>query len=121
MLTPPLTWVARVRRRSGAGDVEVLCTELSRGGLFMCCADPFPRLFNRLEFTLLLAGELVECAGEVVRHVDAAQAQTWGMLSTGVGVQFINPSARLCELIRRVQPHRLTTPASTLMRAEVVL
>jgi len=120
-LTPPLTWVARVRRRSGAGDVEVLCTELSRGGLFMCCADPFPRLFNRLEFTLLLAGELVECAGEVVRHVDAAQARTWGMPSTGVGVQFVNPSARLCDLIRRVQPRRLATPATTLPRAEVVL
>jgi serine/threonine protein kinase len=105
----PRTWVAHVHRRNGAGDVEVQCTELSRGGLFMCCAEPFPRLFTRLEFTLLLAGEEVECAGEVVRHVDSVQARAWGM-PQGVGVQFINPSARLRELIHRVQPHRPGTP-----------
>jgi serine/threonine-protein kinase len=109
-VTPPLTWVAKVRRRAGSGDVEVRCTELSKGGLFMCCAEPFPRLFNRLEFTLLLAGEEVPCAGEVVRHVDSTQARAWGM-SPGVGVQFINPSPRLRELIHRVQPHRPATPA----------
>ncbi len=109
-VTPPLTWVAKVRRRAGSGDVEVRCTELSKGGLFMCCAEPFPRLFNRLDFTLLLAGEEVPCAGEVVRHVDSTQARAWGM-SPGVGVQFINPSPRLRELIHRVQPHRPATPA----------
>jgi hypothetical protein len=32
-------------------------------------------------------------------------------MSPGVGVQFINPSARLRELIHRVQPHRPGTPA----------
>ncbi|WP_163997771.1 protein kinase domain-containing protein [Pyxidicoccus caerfyrddinensis] len=109
-VTPPLTWLARVRRRSGTDAVEVRCTELNKGGLFLCCAEPFPRLFHRLEFTLLLAGEEVECAGEVVRHVDSAQARAWGM-SPGVGVQFLNPSARLRELIHRVQPHRPGTPA----------
>ncbi|MCY1017375.1 protein kinase domain-containing protein [Pyxidicoccus sp. MSG2] len=109
-VTPPLTWLARVRRRSGTDVVEVRCTELSKGGLFLCCAEPFPRLFHRLEFTLLLAGEEVECTGEVVRHVDSAQARAWSM-SPGVGVQFINPSARLRELIHRVQPHRPGTPA----------
>ncbi|WP_164017788.1 protein kinase domain-containing protein [Pyxidicoccus trucidator] len=109
-LTPPLTWLAKVRRRTGSGEVEVRCTELSKGGLFMCCAEPFPRLFTRLEFTLLLAGEVVPCSGEVVRHVDSAQARAWGM-SPGVGVQFLNPSARLRELIHRVQPHRPGTPA----------
>ncbi|NMO16032.1 serine/threonine protein kinase [Pyxidicoccus fallax] len=109
-VTPPLTWTARVRRRAGTSDVEVRCTELSKGGLFMCCAEPFPRLFTRLEFTLLLAGEEVECVGEVVRHVDSVQARAWSM-SPGVGVQFINPSARLRDLIHRVQPHRRGTPA----------
>ncbi|MCP3136238.1 protein kinase domain-containing protein [Pyxidicoccus xibeiensis] len=109
-VTPPLTWVAVVRRRSGADTVEVRCTELSKGGLFMCCAEPFPRLFTRLEFSLLLAGEEIACAGEVVRHVDSAQARAWSM-SPGVGVQFINPTARLRELIHRVQPSRVATPA----------
>jgi serine/threonine-protein kinase len=119
-VTPPLTWVARVRRRAGSEDVEVRCTELSKGGLFMCCAEPFPRLFNRLEFTLLLAGEEVECAGEVVRHVDSAQARAWGM-SPGVGVQFINPSPLLRDLIHRVQPHRPSTPAPPVPPSEAHL
>jgi serine/threonine-protein kinase len=107
--TPPPSWVARVHRRNGAGEVEVRCTELTRGGLFMCCSEPFPRLFTQLEFTLLLGGEVVECVGEVVRHVDTAQARAWGM-SPGVGLQFINPSARLRDLLQRVQPMRPATP-----------
>jgi serine/threonine-protein kinase len=118
-VTPPLTWVARVRRR-GASAVEVRCTELSKGGLFMCCAEPFPRLFTRLEFTLLLAGQEVECMAEVVRHVDSTQARAWSM-PPGVGVQFINPSPLLRELIHRVQPHRRGTPAPPLPPSEAHL
>ncbi|MBN1206735.1 MAG: protein kinase [Myxococcaceae bacterium] len=106
----PQHWRARVHRRDGVGEVEVKCTELSRGGLFMCCADPFPQLFTRLEFTLLLEGVPVECVGEVVRHVDSAQARTWGM-SPGVGLQFINPSAQLREYVRRLRPSR-SVPAA---------
>jgi eukaryotic-like serine/threonine-protein kinase len=111
----PRGWVARVHRRNGGGEVEVQCTELSRGGLFMCCAEPFPRLFKRLEFALLLEAEPVECIGEVVRHVDSAQAQTWGM-SPGVGLQFINPSQELRDYLRRLQPSRQgQSPAPVLM------
>ncbi len=101
----PQSWVAKVRRRNGAGVVEVQCTELSRGGLFMCCSEPFPQLFNRLEFSLVLEGLAVECVAEVVRHVDSAQARTWGM-SPGVGLQFINPSPQLREYLRRLRPSR---------------
>ncbi|HEX5750836.1 MAG TPA: serine/threonine-protein kinase [Archangium sp.] len=104
--TPPPTWTARVRRARDAGSVVVHCSELSRGGLFMCCAEPFPHIFTRLEFTLLIGGEEVECVGEVVRHVDSAQARAWRM-SPGVGLQFINPSPRLRELLTRLHPpHR---------------
>jgi serine/threonine-protein kinase len=110
---PPQSWVARVRRRNGAGAVEVQCTELSRGGLFMCCSEPFPQLFSRLEFTLMLGGVPVECMAEVVRHVDSAQARTWGM-SPGVGLQFINPSSQLREYLRRLRPsHEMPTVAVT--------
>ncbi|RJS23911.1 serine/threonine protein kinase [Corallococcus sp. H22C18031201] len=105
LLTPPLTWSARVSRPTGPGAVDVACTALSKGGLFMCCAEPFPLLFTRLEFTLLLEGEEVPCAGEVVRHVDARQARAWGM-SSGVGVQFINPSEHLRTLIHRARTPR---------------
>jgi serine/threonine-protein kinase len=99
-----------VRRRNGAGEVEVQCTELNRGGLFMCCSEPFPQLFTQLAFTLHIDGAPVECVGEVVRHVDSAQARTWSM-SPGVGLQFINPSPQLRELLRRLSPSR-TLPAA---------
>jgi serine/threonine-protein kinase len=92
--------------------VAVQCTELSRGGLFMCCSEPFPQLFGRLEFTLMLDGVPVECVAEVVRQVDSAQARTWGM-SPGVGLQFINPSAQLREYLRRLCPSRVMPAAPT--------
>lgn len=106
--TPPPTWAARVRHDTGS--VVVHCSEISRGGVFMCCAEPFPELFTRLEFTLQIGGEEVECVGEVVRHVDSAQARTWRM-SPGVGIQFINPSTRLRELLMRVRPPRRPSAA----------
>ncbi|WP_240486720.1 serine/threonine-protein kinase [Hyalangium minutum] len=110
----PQSWTAVVRRRSGTGAVEVQCTELSRGGLFMCCSEPFPQLFGRLAFTLRLDGVPVECEAEVVRHVDSAQARTWGM-SPGVGLQFINPSAQLREYLRRLCPSRVMPAAPVAM------
>jgi serine/threonine-protein kinase len=103
--TPPPTWTARMRRGGNAGSVVVHCNELSRGGLFMCCAEPFPAIFTRLEFTLMIGGEELECVGEVVRHVDSAQARAWRM-SPGVGLQFINASPRLRELLMRLNPPR---------------
>ncbi|HEX8706256.1 MAG TPA: serine/threonine-protein kinase [Myxococcaceae bacterium] len=102
---PARGWVALVHRRNSVDEVEVQCTELSRGGLFMCCADPFPRLFTRLTFTLVLDGEPVECVGEVVRHVDPEQARTWGM-PQGIGLQFVNPSPRLRAYLHRMGPNR---------------
>ncbi len=109
--TPLPTWTARVRRGGGSGSVVVVhCSELSRGGLFMCCAEPFPPLFTRLEFTLQLGGEEVECVAEVVRHVDPAQARAWRM-TPGVGLQFIHPSARLRDLLLRLRPVRRPSAA----------
>ena len=60
----------------------------------------------------MLDGEPVECVGEVVRHVDSAQARTWGM-PPGVGLQFINPSPELREYLRQLRPSRAVpaTPA----------
>ena len=111
--TPLPTWTARVRRDQGSGSVVVHCSELSRGGLFMCCAEPFPPLFTRLEFTLLLGGEEVECVAEVVRHVDSVQARAWRM-SPGVGLQFLNPSPTLREhLLRLMPPRRPSAPSQS--------
>jgi serine/threonine-protein kinase len=69
----------------------------------MCCSEPFPQLFTRLAFTLLLDGVPVECEGEVVHHVDTPKARLWSM-SPGVGLQFINPSPQLREHLRRLRP-----------------
>lgn len=117
----PQTWEARVRRRNGAGEVVVQCTELSRGGVFMCCSEPFPQLFTQLAFTLMLDGEAVECVGEVVRHVESAQARTWGM-PPGVALQFINPSVQLREHLRKLRPARAipATPAPVVARDCVI-
>ena len=115
--TPLPTWTARVRSDKGTGSVVVHCSELSRGGLFMCCAEPFPQLFTRLEFTLLLGGEELECVAEVVRHVDSAQARAWRM-SPGVGVQFVNPSPKLREQLARLLPPRGASGAPQSMSAK---
>ncbi|WP_233261833.1 serine/threonine-protein kinase [Vitiosangium sp. GDMCC 1.1324] len=118
--TPAPTWTARVRRGNGTSPVVVHCNELSRGGVFMCCAEPFPPLFTRLEFTLLIGGEEVECVGEVVRHVDSTLARTWRM-SPGVGIQFTNPSPRLRELLLRLRPLRRPSAVQQSTAAEEAL
>jgi serine/threonine-protein kinase len=116
----PRLWEARVRRRNGAGEVAVQCTELSRGGVFMCCAEPFPQLFTQLVFTLVLDGKPVECVGEVVRHVDSAQARTWSM-PPGVGLQFINPSPQLRDYLRQLRPARAVPSTPVPVSLECVL
>jgi serine/threonine-protein kinase len=96
-------WRVRVHRLDGEGEVEIQGMALSRGGLFLCCAEPLPELRSLLTFTLCLDGQEVECVGEVVRQVDSAQARAWGM-SSGVGLQFVNPSPRLRELLQHPRP-----------------
>ncbi|WP_338871443.1 PilZ domain-containing protein [Myxococcus stipitatus] len=82
--------------------------EIDRGGLFLSCEEPFPPLFTRLELTLRLAGEDFTCTGEVVRHVDAAHARTWGS-SAGIGVQLLPAPPRLRELLSRARASHLTS------------
>jgi len=103
--TPPPTWVARVRHGAGEEPMVVHCSGLNPGGLFMSCAEPLPSLATRLDFTLQMGGEAVECVGEVVRHMDPAQARAQS-LPTGVVLRFLHPSARLRELLLRLHPPR---------------
>jgi serine/threonine-protein kinase len=111
--TPPPTWTARVHLGDGDNPVVVHCSELHYGGLFMCCAEPLPPLATRLEFTLQMGGEEVECVGEVARHVDPLQARSRRQ-PTGVGLRFLHPSARLRELLTRLSPSR-PAPAPELL------
>ncbi|MET0400758.1 MAG: serine/threonine-protein kinase [Cystobacter sp.] len=112
--TPPPTWTARVHL-GGTHQVVVHCRDLHRGGLFMCCADPLPSLDMRLDFTLQMGGEEVECVGEVVRHVDTFQARSRRQ-PTGVGLRFLQPSTRLRELLTRISPARPLAPREWLSR-----
>ncbi|WP_395843954.1 serine/threonine-protein kinase [Cystobacter fuscus] len=107
--TPPPTWTARVHLGSGVNQVVVHCSELHHDGLFMCCAEPLPALATRLEFTLQMGGEEVECVGEVVRQVDPLQARSRRQ-PPGVGLRFLHPSPRLRELLTRLGPPRLASP-----------
>ena len=102
--TPLPAWTARVRRGSGP-PLVVHCRELNRAGLFMCCAEPLPPLATRINFTLQMGGEEVECIGEVVRHLEGTQARERRGAS-GVGVHFVSPSPRLRELLARLRPSR---------------
>lgn len=96
------TWGVHVHHPQG---VEAHGVEIGKGGLFLSCSEPFPALFTRLELTLWLAGEALDCEGEVVRHVDPAHARAWGM-SPGIGVQLLPTSPRLKELLSRARATR---------------
>ncbi|WP_194869512.1 PilZ domain-containing protein [Myxococcus sp. AB025B] len=100
----PVTWTpapcdVRIQHPQGLQAHRV---EVSKGGLFLGCEEPFPPLFTRLSLTLRLGGEDFTCEGEVVRHVDTAHARTWGS-TAGIGVQLQPPPPRLRELLSR--PH----------------
>ncbi|ATB30624.1 serine/threonine-protein kinase [Melittangium boletus] len=103
--TPPPAWVARVRYDAGEEPVVVHCSGLNPGGLLMSCAEPLPPLATRLDFTLQMGGEAVDCVGEVVLHVEPAQARAQS-LPTGVVLRFLQPSPRLRELLHRLDPSR---------------
>ncbi|QSQ11377.1 PilZ domain-containing protein [Myxococcus landrumensis] len=99
-------WNIRVHRPQGLHTHGV---DIDRGGLFLSCEEPFPPLFTRLELTLHLAGEDFSCTGEVVRHVDAAHALTWGS-AAGIGIQLLPAPPRLRELLSRARASPLTSP-----------
>ena len=102
--TPPPAWTARVRRATGS-HLVVHCSELNRDGLFMGCAEPLPPLATRLEFSLRIGGEEVECVAEVLRQVESAQARV-RRTTPGVVLRFVGPSERLRELLSRLRPSR---------------
>jgi serine/threonine-protein kinase len=81
LVTPPL----------GAEPERLICTDLSRGGMFLCTSQDLPPLLSRLEVALEHPEGLLTCACEVVRHVKPEEARPWGM-APGYGVQFVEPS-----------------------------
>ncbi len=54
--------------------------EVTHGGMFLCAEGPLPPLFSRVRVMVPVEGSrAVEVAGEIVRHVDAADAGRWRM------------------------------------------
>ncbi|XXF79535.1 protein kinase [Myxococcaceae bacterium GXIMD 01537] len=103
---PALEWPARVVTRPGAPPERLVCTELSRGGLFLRTEGALPPLFTRLTVTLDVAGAPPPLACEVVSHVTPEQAQQWGR-APGFGVQLVEgtPALRLAlERLQRGEP-----------------
>lgn len=92
---------ARVQDAEGKDLFDALCTELSRGGLYVCHSGTPPPIFTRLQIVLLMNGKVLDCPSEVVRHVSEADGLKWQM-AAGFAVQFINPSQDLKESITEV-------------------
>jgi serine/threonine protein kinase len=69
--------------------------DLSRGGVFVGAEPPLPPLFTPVYVALEHPDQLLECEGEVVRHVTVQQAQAWRM-SPGFAIQFrgLTPALR---------------------------
>jgi len=91
--------------------------DLSRAGVFVCSDGALPAVFSRVRLTLAPG---LEVQGEVVRHVDAAQAKAWN-LPPGFGVQFVNVSAPQKDAITRLSQGLEVTSSSDDALAEPTL
>ncbi len=94
---PGLVFEASLKDAAGLCLGTYRCRDLSHGGLFVCAAEPFPPLNTRLVVHLPFGGGM-ELAGELVRHVRAEQAASWGM-PPGYAVQFLSVTAGQREAI----------------------
>ncbi|QRN97845.1 protein kinase [Archangium violaceum] len=90
-LHPALALPVLVTRGPGVTPEQLTCTELTRGGMFLCTGQPLPALLSRLTVGLEHPEGEMTCTAEVVRHVLTEEARAWGM-APGFGVQFVEPS-----------------------------
>ena len=91
--------------------------DLSRAGVFVCSGGALPAVFSRVRLTLAPG---LEVQGEVVRHVDTAQAKAWN-LPPGFGVQFVNLSGPQKDGIARLSQGLEVTSSSDDALAEPTL
>lgn len=91
---------AAVMRLDGVLLGRHICTDISKGGMFLSSAGELPPLFSRVKIIVPEAGDLSLLA-EVVRHVPEEQAKAWGM-QPGFGVQFLDVTPSLREDIGRL-------------------
>ncbi len=91
---------AEVAGLDGKAYGKVECKDLSKGGMFLCGAMPYPPLFSRIKITIATEAK-VTLLGEVVRHIPPDQAKAWGM-SPGFGIQFLDVTPPLKEALERL-------------------
>jgi tRNA A-37 threonylcarbamoyl transferase component Bud32 len=104
--------IARVVIPPASEPRHLPCTDLTRAGLFLCTDGALPPLRSRLALTLELRDRNIPCVAEVVRHVPAAQASSWGMRA-GFAVQFLELSAEARVALARLTPGQTPLPVST--------
>ncbi|HYO58939.1 serine/threonine-protein kinase [Archangium sp.] len=88
---PALAMPVLVTASPGAAAEQLTCTDLTRGGLFLCTDLAPPPLLSRVLVALEHPEGELTCECEVVRHVRPEEARAWGM-AAGFGVQFMEPS-----------------------------
>ncbi|PTL79668.1 serine/threonine-protein kinase [Vitiosangium sp. GDMCC 1.1324] len=106
----------------GAPTEQLTCTDLTRGGMFLCTDQALPPLLSRVTLALEHPDGELTCECEVVRHVKAEEASTWGM-AAGFGVQFVEPSisfkAAVAHLMLGQPLNTLHPPTDPAAEAEV--
>jgi eukaryotic-like serine/threonine-protein kinase len=107
---PALALPVLVTMAPEATPVRLTCSDLSRGGMFLCTEQTPPPLLSRLEVALEHPDGQLTCTCEVVRQVRAEEARGWGM-AAGFGVQFIEPSVPFKAAVAHLM---LGQPLSTL-------
>jgi serine/threonine-protein kinase len=119
---PALALPVLVTAGPGATAEQLTCTDLTRGGMFLCTDSAPPPLFSRVRVALEHPEGELTCECEVVRHVQAEEARAWGM-ATGFGVQFVEPSvafkAAVAHLMLGQPLNTLRPPMDPAAEAEV--
>jgi serine/threonine-protein kinase len=109
--TTPVTSLPAKVSAPGFPERTLTATGISRAGLFFQAEPPLPALFARVKLALMHPQRTLELTGEVVREVDATQAQAWNLPGSGFAVQFValTPDLR-SSLARLVDGRPLETP-----------
>ncbi|MBJ6760010.1 protein kinase [Myxococcaceae bacterium JPH2] len=75
----------------GVGFQAVSVSDVAPGGFFVACPGELPPLAARLSVELSSGGRALTCECDVVRHVTADEARTWGV-TAGVFVHLVDVS-----------------------------
>ncbi|MBU8895556.1 protein kinase [Corallococcus sp. M34] len=87
----------------GVGFQAVAVSDVAPGGFFVACPGALPPLAARLCVELSSGGRALTCECDVVRHVTADEARTWGV-TAGVFVHLVDVSEPWRQLLASGAP-----------------